>query len=269
MSKDTAKATLTGFLSRPSAVLWPKVDKAALVAGLSARVDNPDLIRQGATPYCGPASLTRTIAADNPDGYVQAAIDLYAKGTAQIGTLQINASSGVRESNILGNTNAADWLMLASIRDSNNWFFSPAGWFGLNVAGITLPGELCKWFRNAGYTEIVSSTYLATMTKPIPSVVALEIYRANQLALAGYRVALFINADILDSDDQDGFSFIPDHWVVLSGPIRDGGITAYDSSISLSVFTWGRIQNIPVSPAKALKKRAFMDHYYGFVATRL
>ena len=85
MSKDTAKATLSGFLSRPSAVLWPKVDKAALVAGLSARVDNPDLIRQAATPYCGPASLTRTIAGDNPDAYVGAAIDLYTKGAAQIG----------------------------------------------------------------------------------------------------------------------------------------------------------------------------------------
>ena len=67
MSKCAADAFLDDFKSRSTPSVWPKVNKDALILGLRARVNDPNLVKQAGTPFCGPASLIRTVASDNPD----------------------------------------------------------------------------------------------------------------------------------------------------------------------------------------------------------
>ena len=166
-----------------------------------------------------------------------------------------------------GGANAADWIMLATIRDSNNWFLSPAGWFGSNAAGMTIPSSMEGWFRSAGYKDIVNITYLAL--KPIPSVLAMEAARASRLFSAGYKVVMFIDSDMLKPDDQDDLvSMYPDHWVALNSTITDRGIINYDGPVSFHVYTWGRDLPVPVDPNKPLSKGDFLHRYYGFIAGR-
>lgn len=264
MSKDSAIAKIQQFDSQGDAGVWPHVNRKDLVAGLIDRLNNPNNIFQAGTPLCGPSSFIRQVVIDNPDAYAQAAIDLYRRGQARIGSLDIKADNELRRSAIRGGTNPADWIMIASIRDSDNWFLSPAGWLP-NTAGITRPATMESWFRNAGYSQIVNITYLAA--KPITSVLAAEAKRASRLFSKGYKVVLFIDSDMLDADSQDdAVSMYPDHWVALTSPISDAGIVNYQGPVSFTIYSWGRQMSVPVDSARPLSKRHFLHKYYGFIA---
>ena len=265
MSKQAAIGLVNQFASQSSQGVWPQIDRNALAAGLIARINDPNLINQMGTPLCGPASLVRAIDDNTPIIYAQAAIDLYTRGTARIGNLDVRPGSELKQSAPQGNTNPADWIMLASIRDSNNWFLSPAGLFGSNLAGMTLPQTMESWFSNAGYTQIINITYFAA--KPIYSVLAMEMHRSSYLFSQGYKVVLFIDSDVLDPDCQgDLVSMYPDHWVALTSTITDGGIINYDAPISFKIYSWGRQMSVPVDPRRPLSKRDFIGKYYGFIA---
>ena len=44
---------------------------------------------------------------------------------------------------------------------------------------------------------------------------------------------------------------------------------AYDDPITMAVFSWGRITSIPEDPAtKPLKKKYFLNKFYGYIAVK-
>jgi hypothetical protein len=96
---------------------------------LSARIDRPYLILQGDAGLCGPASLAYEVAKHDSVAYVKAVIDLYEKGRARIGKWTLEPSSSLKDYSPRqhkGAVHYADWILLASIRDCENWFFDYA-----------------------------------------------------------------------------------------------------------------------------------------------
>jgi hypothetical protein len=271
MSKDTAKALVNQF-NYNAALLgqWPNINKLDLASGLIARIDNPNLINQSGTPFCGPASVVRSLATNNADGYAQAAIDLYVRGTTRINNLTITPGNNMKRAAVPANTNVADWIMLGSIRDSSNWFLSAGGWFGSNLAGITIPAQIETWFRNAGYTDVINDTSLSG--GDIPSVKSMRALRASQKFSDGYNVCMLIDADLLEADTQnDYFSLYPDHWVVLNSTITNAGTMNYNDLASFQVYTWGTgTRQVPETPpGSPLTHEKFLGKFYGFVAAKL
>jgi hypothetical protein len=267
MSTATAKALVDAFARESGAGKWPKLDRATLAAQLKTRLGSPNSVNQRQTPFCGPASFTRALIIDKPDAYAQAAIDLFKTGEATIGSLKIKPGSTVRESAPQNGTNQADWIMLASIRDSENTLLSAGGVFGGSLAGITVPGTLAGWFTSAGFTTVVNS---ADVTQTVPAARAAQVLTANAYRKSGHHVVLFIDADVMDKDDQDDWvSLFPDHWVTLTSDITHGGTLAYEDPIAMEVFSWGAVYPIPEdAAAKPLKKKDFLHKFYGYIAVK-
>jgi hypothetical protein len=271
MSKETATTLVNQFMANPALPsVWPRVDKLDFASGLLARIDDPNRINQSATPLCGPAALVRSIATSNPDGYAQAGIDLYTRGTARIGNLNITAGNELKQAPAPGSTNPADWVMLGSVRDTSNWFLSPAGWFRNNFAGPTLPSTIEGWFRQAGYTRVINDTSL--LGGDIPSVKSMCAKRASDLFNAGYYVALLIDGNMLEASNQDDYiSMYPDHWVVLNSTIENAGTMDYSRLCSFKIYTWGvGDRQVPETPpGRPLTFEKFLYKFYGFVAAKL
>jgi hypothetical protein len=267
MSKATATALVNQFVTNPALTgRWPNIHRVDLGTGLLARIDNPNSIDQAATPFCGPTTVIRALALNNPDAYAQAAIDLYTTGHARINNLDIRPGSAVINAAVPANTNPADWIMLASLRDSSNWLLSASGFFGRNIAGITIPSTIETWFRNAGFTQIVNRTSLTG--GDIPSVKSMNVQQASQYYSQGYTVAMLIDADLLDPSTQnDMFSMYPDHWIVLASPIANAGSMNYSVNTSFKAFTWGTVRDVPQSGTLVYER--FLTKFYGFVAARL
>jgi len=269
MSKQTAIDLVNQFAANAAAISqWPQVNKQAFANGLIERINDPNRIDQAGTPLCGPSTLLRSLDMANPDAYARAGIDLYTTGTCRINNLTITPGRELKAAAVPSNTNPADWVLLCSIRDSSNWFLSPAGWFGNNLAGVTIPSTIEGWFRSAGYTHIINDTSLTG--GDIPVVKSMCAQRASQRFGEGYNVAMLIDADMLEPDTQgDWVSMYPDHWVILNSAIQNAGTVDYSVNVSFSVYTWGSIRPVPFDSTKPLRYEYFLNKFYGFVAAKL
>jgi hypothetical protein len=265
--KDDAKKLVDDFAVLPSCPsMWVNMDRAKVAAGLKARIDNPDLIKQGKTSLCGPADFIRDIADDKPVVYAQAAIDLYKFGIAKIGTIMIFPGDDLKKYALPASANIdhSDWIVLASLRDTDNWWFDYQS-DSDGAAAITMPHSKAKWLTDAGYSDVINETNI------LKCMDLANAKRASDLFLKGYKVALFVNANILDSPRSP--SFVPNHWIALTSPIliksfnltHPGALNVDpNSSISLEVYTWGGRQKIPLWGR--ITDYEFLSNYYGFVA---
>ena len=147
-----------------------------------------------------------------------------------------------------------DWMGLASLRDSEN---SALRYSSVDdeAAGITMPGTLAGWFTKAGFSAVKNVTNVLFRKSRA------DIEAADALRIQGYRVCLFINAAMLSPATQNNKSIIPNHWVVLSGPVNffEG------NRISLTVFTWGNGARA-VPQIGDLSVSSFLNNFYGYVA---
>jgi hypothetical protein len=193
----------------------------------------------------------------------RAAIDLYETGSATIGTMLIKPKKDLKFHKLpaTANIDAADWILCASIRDMDNWFFDYQSESD-DVSAITMPHSKASWLKQAGYRDVVNDTNVF-LTKDLENA-----RNASSLFAKGYKVALFISGNMLDVSTQGEASTIPDHWVALTSAIKIGGIAADPaSSVSFRVYTWGAQRNVPVSGKLSIKH--FLRNYYGYVACRL
>ncbi len=253
-TRAAAQSLVTAFGARRGGGRFPGISRAAVTSALSQRIVTPGDISQSVLSLCGPAALLFTTARDEPTRYAQFIIDLYEKGRAKLGSLDIEPGVDARNYTPPPSVNAADWIGLASIRDSANWFFDYQSAKN-QFAGITMPNELLQWFREAGYTEVINETNTFFNKN------RLNALKASSLFNLGYKVSLFINAKMLSSTEQTDDSSTPDHWVVLTSGIL------LVPSVRFTVYTWGR-SRYRVPQGSALSEDDFLDNYYGFVACR-
>jgi hypothetical protein len=255
-AQDDAKTLVDAFAAAPTCPsVWPHLDRADIAAGLKVRIDDPDRINQASTSLCGPADFARDVAEDQPVVYAKAVIDLFKTGAALIGTFAIKPGSDLKKYSILGSVAPVDWILLASIRDTDNWFLDYQSESD-DVAAITMPHSKVNWLKNAGYTDIVSDTNILASKKKACAARASDLY--NQ----GYKVALFINANMLYAAKMFSSSLTPDHWVALTSNIE------FDSeTVELEVYSWGKGHR-KVPESGVLPESKFLNNYYGFVACR-
>src|SRR5207249_1998879 len=119
-------------------------------------------ISSAASNLCGAASVTFELAKADPVAYTQAAIGLYDSGEGTIRSLKIKPSATLRQGTLPSGNNAADWLVLASLRDSENWVFTykgTGGWWD-DLKAMQLPHTVAEWMRKFGYSDIHNETNL-------------------------------------------------------------------------------------------------------------
>ncbi len=263
-AKDDAKALVDAFeLRTKSGGLWLHIKRSDLGKGLRERIDDPDKINQGQTSLCGPADFFRDIALDTPTVYARAAIDLFEVGSAAVGTLQIKPKKDLKYYKLpaTARIHVADWIVCASLRDSDNWFLDYQEESD-DAAAITMPHSKEEWLKQAGYSKVINdaNVYLCKDLKCART--------ASDLFAKGYKVALFVNANMLDTATQNDSSVTPDHWVALTKEITISGMSADPASkVSFRVYTWGNQRNVPESGSLNIKN--FLNNFYGYVAAKL
>ena len=261
------------FLRRVGRGRWPNVDRDEVGVGILMRLAYPHTVRQGSASLCGPAAFVFNEVQDHPGDYAGLAIDLYEQGAARLRGLLITPDPAVRQYSPSG-IDAVDWLTMASLRDSENWFFT-YDTADAELAGITIPSKLESWFSRAGYSDVRSDANLATRQRDTDN-----MDEASRLFYAGYRVCLFIDAQMLETPklappgvlpqyremanaaENSGSLFLDRHWVVLRSRIdRSGG------NVKMTVYTWGN-ENREVPPSGVLQLESFLVNYYGYVAAK-
>lgn len=236
---------------------FTKISRSDVADGLEKIVKGTAAISQRGASLCGPAAFLYCVSKDKPADYVNYVTGLYETGEAKLGTLAVKPGSSLKGYKPpKGKIRPADWIALASLRDSENAVFNYDE-ITDEFAGISLPSALEGWFKSAGYSQVKQDTGVwfhegqETLTNATGAF--------NQ----GKRVCLFISAGkLMDEKKVKKNSSFPDHWVVLT---KAPNVTK--TTIGLSVFTWGS-EKYAIPQTGTLKLDHFLEHFYGYVAAK-
>lgn len=255
--QEEAKDTVTAFENEtdsPSA--FPKLSKAQIISGLRSRIDNPTQINQAGLNACGPASLVYGLASKNPDAYATLTIKLFKYGSAAEGTYVVKPgddlkAKGPDDYEWKGNKpSQVDWMLLSSMRDTENSVSDFEGGPDEDASAITTPSEMVKWLRKVmGYRTIDDQTNLV-FTKGIDHAATVNTKRGE-----GNYIPLLINANMITTKKDKGpMALVPNHWIVLTSDINVG-----DDKVTFTAYTWGQNRSVECS------KKDFADNYYGAI----
>ncbi len=260
--QEKAKDVVTGFENETGdQSAFPKLSKAEIISGLRSRIDNPEQINQAGLNACGPAAVVYGFAAKDPEAYATLVIKLFKYGSAAEGTYVVKPGDDLKGKGPDNYTwknkpSQVDWMLLSSLRDTENSVSDFEGSPDEDASAITMPGEMTKWLgKMMGYKTIDDQTNLY-FTKGIDHVATVNTKRGE-----GNYVTLLINANMLGNTSKkqskkggDVLSGIPNHWVVLKSDIDASGDT-----VKFKIYTWGSLRDVECS------KTVFGDNYYGAI----
>lgn len=249
------------------------------VLELRDRIEAPWKINQGAASLCGPNAFMTCVAARHPNAYASYLIQLWKHGEAYLGGLKVTPSAKCLSASVVSSSGgkgeairAIDWMALASLRDSSNKFFN-YDHFSDQMGGITLPESLAGWFKSTLFGSAVNKTSISS-----PRSIE-NLQSAQREFTANKSVCLFISTKVTKGSFK--IQATPNHWVVLSQPIKLDGkpLHSYtlsqleeniDKPIEVYVMTWGypngRYPLHGRHSQKTLSLKDFLNFYYGFVA---
>jgi hypothetical protein len=276
-SKAWAHWLVEEFRKRRSGGLWLHMRYDQIAAQLDARVDNPELINQNNTPFCGYAALAYSVAKNSPQQYVWFAIGLFEDGLGWFGVsggkkARIVASSAVRTQRLPRMSKApfdqmaeADWLVLASLREHFNAALFDVG-EGIPIIGPLVraihggatAGEVTGALSELGCTECYDQSSVHS-TRDLGFAMAADGHFA-----AGHVVFLRIDADMLYADryaSPPGALAYGSHWVGLNSRIQ---LSPGKDWIELQVFSWGQLIDVP--SGGYMRVDNFLSRFYGYVA---
>ena len=203
------------FLRRSGHGRW--LDRDEVGVGMLMRIAYPSSLNQNSTNLCGPASILFNLLRDRPGAYARFAIDMYERGEAKMVDISIEPKGDLLSySPPSWKIDPVDWLTLASIRNSNDWFIHYDSADG-EFSGATSPMELAYWFTRAGYSDVKEDANFVRHQRDTEN-----MDEASRLFSAGYRVCLLIDDPMVKEGTQaeSGSRVLKDrHWVVLQSRI--------------------------------------------------
>jgi hypothetical protein len=257
--KRAAIAALNEFRDATVPGVWPHLEKAPIINEMRVRLRNPFKVNQGQQPFCGPASILFELIRKFPQRYVTLCRSLYETGGFQAKTQRIAASEALRHAS-QGELRMgpADWMVLATLRESENRLFPVepnAPDLVRNLAGMTKSWEMKGWVREIlGYPR---AEYFHTYVLR-----DLSALQKAQTVLDQGGVALgLVTAQSLLGKGKVRVT-VPDHWVALVGNvhIQKGTFGRHDSGhVSFDVFTWAKRMTIEANEG------VFEDAFWGVV----
>ncbi len=214
--------------------LWKAIDKAAVVANVRRRRQQAEEIDQEKSNFCGPTSVAYELARTQPRRYVELCRQLYETGGFWSRTKRVEADDRLRADAVGHGMEPADWMLIATMRDSENALFkveSDASGLMSGLQGMTFPWEIKGWAEEILLKDDVDIDVCAVLGELD------AIKRAQEVYDQGGSAFILLNMAVLKKGDRTILPF-PDHWVVFQGNLD---VTDVDNRVGFDVYTWGKI----------------------------
>lgn len=248
-----AETAIAEFERSTVSGVWTGLNQQQIIAEMRSRLANPFQINQGSQPFCGPAAIVFELVRKHPLLYIQLCQNLFQIGGFHTQTNRwIPSPLYLQQSRINFNIPQVDWMVLSTLRESENMIFSVdpnAPELFRNLAGITKPWEMGGWIQEIlGYQRIdYHPAYLLGDLE--------AIQKANQIVKSGGVALALINEFGLLLNQPPTISY-PSHWVAL---LDELAIDYNRNIIEFNVFTWGQEMSIKVD------LKTFKTHFWAVV----
>jgi hypothetical protein len=229
---DLATFSIDQFAASAAPGVWPQIDKPTLIQNLRDRRWNPTKINQINSNFCGPTSIVFELARTQARRYVDLCRQLYETGGFWSKTHRVEAPEGLRNTHVGQNMQPADWMLIATMRDSENAIFgaSPdSSGIQSQIEGMTTPWEMEGWTSELLVKDNVANSTTFVWGEFDAIRYAHQVWSSGGSAFIMLHSAMFY--------PPDGFvPPWPDHWVVYAGGLDEGG-----GRIKFNVYSWGAI----------------------------
>lgn len=251
---DPVEQALREFEVSEKPGVWQYIPKNELLADIRRTLSNPYCVQQGSTQFCGPAAIVFELVSRQPAKYVSICRALYETGKFQGRTKEVEPSENFRNSRVRSGISLADWMLMGTLRDTENAIFSVEESSGPVVMGVTTPWEMKGWiFEILGYDNIeYESTYFYGEFE--------AMQKAGRVRNQGGVAFLMVHSAMLGNAEPT--VAYPEHWVsYLGGLVIDDGVWyRWDSGhIKFDCYSWGRKIHVD------LGEGPFEDYFWGVV----
>lgn len=233
-SGSPAASQLSAFRSDWQADAFPNVNKALVLADATRVVTNPqNSIDQGPTGACGPAAAEFELVKRDPARFVDTVRSIADTGafTTPDGTTY-TAHPELLASPVHPGLTEANWLFMATVKDSGNALRITAATGPDDAAWISSPADVDNWLahivglHNTTATAIVRPFTWGETIMPA----------ANSLLQNGGAVVLLVDSSLVGNPP-----------VVLSSPNHYVNLLSWSSTsntVTFTVATWGTVKTI-------------------------
>lgn len=251
---DAVQKAIARFEGSTRPGVWPYIPKGELIGDIKRTVANPFNVAQGRTPLCGPAAIVFELVSRLPRRYVEICQRLYETGKFQARTHLVEPSETLVKSRVRSGITLADWMLMATLRDTENALFPVEAGSGDFVMGLTTPWEIKGWtfdlleYDDAEYESLYVYGEFEAMR------------RAKRVRDRGGVAFLMIHTAMLGSSEPAVAH--PNHWVSFLGglAIDEGTWYVWDSGhIQFDCYSWGRRYHVD------LDEGPFEDYIWGIV----
>jgi len=252
--KTDEEIALDAFKASTAGGLWPKIDKAKLIEDIDRKIhhrknpiypsnlnDPSSLPNQKSIGFCGPASILYELIKRDPLRYVDMCRTVYeeAKFYGKTRTLVVDTDEDVLKSKVPNDfqTNQADWMTMAFMRDEENWFWDVDADGNVLANGVTTPWEMKEWIEEI--LCYVSSNFEETFF--YGELDALDEVRKSVVQKGGVGF-LMIKSELIKGEEMSLFPF-PEHWIAVVGDVSIDWGDWYDHDsghVKFKYFSWAK-----------------------------
>lgn len=244
-----------------------------VVTEVNATKAAPDKIDQNSTPLCGIAALSYLLAKGDAAGYEQLVLELHQKGEYLYKTFEVKpldeklydmeptAQNKDYPHNFSGPMRYADWLMMASIKNTEVRAYE--GKQGEEWDGITWPWDVLPMMKKLlDYQTVNDHTHYVSRITPFSRFTNKKQDLLDmQAALGeGYKVVMLIDAGLLSDNRNYTITLTNWHWIVFEGDVViDDAAETY----TFSYYTWAHKY-----VKKVFRQSVFNSNFYGYISAK-
>jgi hypothetical protein len=208
---------------------WPKLDSTTVLTRINDLKGNANLFNQGNVGLCTAAAFFHHIIQKNATEFELFAKALYGGGIGFLGKFKVAPGSDLRDTDYTalvtkfptypGIPPQADWMLMSSVRDGENWFLDYEGAPDETTAMKTSALELSEWYTKTGFYSGVTYSEDTSLAK----IKAIDKTATNH-------IALFIRIPLLQAGDTT-------HIITLESPMI---IDEPNDKVTFDYWTWGQ-----------------------------
>ncbi len=207
---DPVQEAITKFEQSNKLGVWTYIPKNELIADIKRTVSDPlQNVAQGRTELCGPAAIVFELVSKQPHRYVEICQDLYELGRFRGRTKEVRPSQTLLGSRVRSSTTVADWMLMTTLRETENAIFPVEETSGPVAMGLTTPWEMKGWsYEILGYDQVeYESTYIYGEFE--------ALRKAQKTRNQGGVAFLMIHSAMLGGSEPS--LAYPNHWVSFLG----------------------------------------------------
>lgn len=250
IGKSSSSAASAPRIRKP----WPELDADLVLERIRMLKANANLFYQGGFDLCIGAAFFHVIIQTNPNEFENFATALVGAGIGFLGNLKVRPRRDLRDADYaeivsrLGKKLVppqADWMLMCSIRDSENWLLDFKGDFTEELAMETTFREMRNWFKKTGWYETITYESDATV-EGLRNI-------SDALPQTGTFVLLDITMDLLSAEYEEFKGDFDEHGhtITLNSKIE---VDEANNKAEFEYWTWGKEPKILHTTLTSLKQ---------------